>query len=141
MDSRQERKDLALRARLWRALGLTGAVGIVLLVSYELWLRRLEAQGTYDPRAALRAVGMASTLVQVGLALAAALVARSLLDIARQVRDQGQWPPAGLELPGNAPVRYGADAARIARNLKIAGVLSIGLATLLVLAVAWRWMH
>jgi hypothetical protein len=141
MDSRQERKDLALRARLWRALGITGAVGIVLLVIYELWLRRLEAQGTYDPRAALRAVGMASTLVQVGLALAAALVARSLLDIARQVRDQGQWPPAGLELPGNAPVRYGADAARIARNLKIAGVLSIGLATLLVLAVAWRWMH
>lgn len=141
MDSRQERKDLALRARLWRVLGLTAAVGIVLLVIYELWLRRLEAQGAYDPRAALRAVGMASTLVQVGLALAAALVARSLLDIARQVQDQGQWPPAGLELPGNAPVRYGTDAARIARNLKIAGVLSIGLATVLVLAVAWRWMH
>ena len=141
MDSRQERKDLALRARLWRVLGLTAAVGIVLLVIYELWLRRLEAQGAYDPRAALRAIGMASTLVQVGLALAAALVARSLLDIARQVQDQGQWPPAGLELPGNAPVRYGTDAARIARNLKIAGVLSIGLATVLVVAVAWRWMH
>ena len=141
MDSRQERKDLALRGRLRRTLGLTAAVGIGLLVVYELWLRRLEAQGAYDPRAALRALGMASTLVQVGLALVAAFVARSLFDIARQVRDQGQWPPAGLELPGNPPVRYAADASRIARNLTIAGVLSIGLSTVLVFAVAWRWMH
>lgn len=140
MDSRQERKDLALRRRLQRTLGLTAAIGIVLLVAYELWLRRLEAQGAYDPRAALQALGMASTLVQIGLALVAALVARSLFDIARQVVEQGQWPPAGLELPGKAPVRYGADAARLARHFKIAGVLSILLATLLVLAVAWRWL-
>ncbi len=140
MDSRQERKDLALRRRLRLALGLTAAIGIVLLVIYELWLRRIEAQGAYDPHAALRALAMASTLAQIGLALVAAMVARSLLDIARQVREQGQWPPAGLELPGNAPPRHGADAVRIARNFKVAGLLSIMLATLLVLAVAWRWL-
>lgn len=140
MASRQERKDLALRRRLQRMLGLTAAIGLVLLVAYELWLRRLEAQGAYDPRAALQALGMASTLVQVGLALVAALAARSLLDIARQVQDQGQWPPAGLELPGKAPVRYGAEAARFARNIKVAGIVSIVLATLLVVAVAWRWL-
>jgi hypothetical protein len=132
MDSRQERKDLALRRRLRRGLGLTAAIGIVLLVVYELWLRRIEAQGAYNPRA---------TLVQLGLALVAALAARSLADIARQVREQGQWPPAGLELPGNAPVRYGADALRIARNFRICGVLAIVLATLLVVAVAWRWFN
>ena len=139
MDSRQERKDFALRRRLRFALGLTAAIGIVLLIVYELWLRRIEAQGAYNPRAALQAVGMAATLVQLGLALVAALVARSLLDIARQVREQGQWPPAGLELPGNPPARYGADAARIARQFSVGAVLSVVLATLLVLAVAWRW--
>jgi hypothetical protein len=141
MDSRQERKDLALRRRLRRVLGLTAAIGIVLLVVYELWLRRIEAQGAYNPRAALQAMGLAATLVQLGLALVAALAARSLADIARQVREQGQWPPAGLELPGNAPVRYGADALRIARNFRISGVLAIVLATLLVVAVAWRWFN
>lgn len=140
MDSRQERKDLALRRRLQRTLGLTAAIGVLVLVAYELWLRRIEAQGAYDPRAALQAVGMASTLVQAGLALVAALAARSLLDIARQVRDQRQWPPAGLELPGSAPVRHGADATRIARNFRIAGILSIALATLLVITIAWRWL-
>lgn len=140
MDSRQERKDLALRRRLRRTLGLTVVIGLAALVAYELWLRRVEAQGAYDPRAALRALGMASTLVQAALALVAALVSRSLLDIARQIRGQGQWPPAGLELPGAAPVRHGADAARIARNFRMAGILSIVLATLLVFAIAWRWL-
>lgn len=139
MDSRQERKDLALRRRLRRALGLTALGGIALLVAYELWLRRIEAQGAYNPRAALQAVGMAATLVQLGLALVAALVARTLTDIARQVRDQGQWPPAGLELPGNTPARHGADARRIARNFRLCGVLAVLLATVLVMAVAWRW--
>ncbi len=140
MDFRQERKDLALRRRLRRTLGLTVVIGLAALVAYELWLRRVEAQGAYDPRAALRALGMASTLVQAALALVAALVSRSLLDIARQIRGQGQWPPAGLELPGAAPVRHGADAARIARNFRMAGILSIVLATLLVFAIAWRWL-
>ena len=140
MDSRQERKDLALRRRLRRTLGLTVVIGLAALVAYEIWLRRVEAQGAYDPRAALRALGMASTLVQAALALVAALVSRSLLDIARQIRGQGQWPPAGLELPGAAPVRHGADAARIARNFRMAGILSIVLATLLVFAIAWRWL-
>ena len=140
MDFRQERKDLALRRGLRRTLGLTVVIGLAALVAYEIWLRRVEAQGGYDPRAALRALGMASTLVQAALALVAALVSRSLLDIARQIRGQGQWPPAGLELPGAAPVRHGADAARIARNFRMAGILSIVLATLLVFAIAWRWL-
>lgn len=139
MDSRQERKDLALRRRLRRALGFTAAIGMVLLVAYELWLRRIEAQSAHDPRAALQAVGLATSLLQLGFALVAVLVGRSLVDIARQVREQGQWPPAGLELPGRAPVRHGAEALRIARNFRISGVFAILMATLLVLAVGWRW--
>ena len=70
----------------------------------------------------MRVMGLAMLVLQLAFAVVAALLGRCLLDWARQTREQGQWPPAGLEWPASAPARHGADAARIARRLRITGI-------------------
>lgn len=140
MDSRQERRNLAQRRKLGRALGVAAVLGLVLLAAFEFWLRRTQAQAEHDPDSALRAVGAVSSLLQLLAAACAVLLGRFLLDWASQTRRQNQWPPAGLELPGNPPLRHGADALRIARRLRATGLFSLVLALAVVLAVAWRWL-
>lgn len=140
MDSRQERKNLAQRRELGRTLGVVAVSGVLLLVGFEIWLRHLAARSVDDPEAALRTLSMVSTLLMLASAACAALLGRYLMDWARQARSQKQWPPAGLELPGGAPLRYGADALRMARGLQAAGIVCLVLALSLVLAVAWRWL-
>lgn len=140
MDSRQERRNLAQRRKLGRALGVAAVLGLVLLAAFEFWLRRTQAQAEHDPDSALRAVGAVSSLLQLAAAACAVLLGRFLLDWASQTRRQNQWPPAGLELPGNPPLRHGADALRIARRLRATGLFSLVLALAVVLAVAWRWL-
>lgn len=136
MDSRQQRKEDSLRRRLWRTLTLAGAAGIVLLLVFDAWLRHL-AQGT-DVERSLRLMGLASLLLHLAIAVAAALLGRFLLDWARQTTAQGQWPPAGLEWPGQSPHRHGADARRIAARLRVAGIASLVAALALAAWAAWR---
>ena len=136
MDSRQQRKDDSHRRRLWRTLTAVGVAGAVLLLGFDFWLRRLA--GDADLERALRLVAMANTMLHLAIALVSALLGRFLLDWARQTREQGQWPPAGLEWPGKAPHRHGADAQRIARRLRLAGIASIVAALLLAGWSAWR---
>ena len=136
MDSRQQRKDDGHRRRLWRSLTAVAVVGVLLLLGFDAWLRHLAEDADLDR--ALRLVALASTLLRFAAALVAVLLGRYLLDWARQTRDQGQWPPAGLEWPGAAAVRHGADARRIAQRLKLAGLASIAVALVLAGWSAWR---
>lgn len=136
MDRRQQRKDEGHRRRLWRALTAVGMVGVALLLGFDFWLRRL-AEGA-DLERALQLVALSTLLLRLAAALVAALLGHYLLDWARQAREQGQWPPAGLEWPGNAPHRHGADAQRIARRLRLAGIASVALALVLAGWSAWR---
>lgn len=135
MEPHQQRKEENLRRSLQRTLVVVGVVGVLLLLGFDFWLRRL-AEGS-DPAHAMRMVGLAATVIRLAAALVAALLGRYLLDWARQTRDQGQWPPAGLEWPGNPPLRRGADAQRIAQRLRLAGVTVVALALLLAAWSAW----
>lgn len=138
MDARKERKDSALRRRLWRALAATAALGLLALLGFDAWLRHVEAAP--DPESSLRQISIAGVVLQLAMVTVAVLLARSLFDWARQVREQRQWPPAGLEWPGSAPVRHGAEALAIARRLRVAGAACMVVALLLALATGWRWL-
>lgn len=132
MDNRQQRKQDSQRRRLWRILGAFAAAGLLLLVGLEYWLRLLEEDT--DLGRAMQRVGVTMLVLRLALGVVVALLGRFLLDWARQTREQGQWPPAGLEWPANAPPRHGADAARIARRLRVVGT---GLVVGAVLLAAW----
>lgn len=136
MDSRQRRKEDSHRRRLWRTLTVVGVAGVLLLLGFDFWLRRLAEDA--DIERALRLMGLASLLLRLAIALVALLLGRFLLDWSRQTSEQGQWPPAGLEWPGKSPHRHGADARRIARQLRVVGVASIVVALLVAGAAAWR---
>lgn len=136
MDSRQQRKDDSHRRRLWRTLTVVGVTGVLLLLGFDAWLRQLAEDA--DIERALRLVALASMLLRFAVALVAVLLGRYLLDWARQTREQGQWPPAGLEWPGKAPHRHGVDAQRVASQLRLAGIASIVIALVLAGGSAWR---
>lgn len=136
MDSRQQRKDDSHRRRLWRTLTVVGVAGVVLLLGFDFWLRGLAEQA--DVERALRLVAMATLALRLAIVLVAVLLGRFLLDWARQTAEQGQWPPAGLEWPGQAPHRHGDDARRIARQLRLAGIASVAGALLLAGWSAWQ---
>jgi hypothetical protein len=136
MDGRQQRKQDVHRRRLGRSLAVAGIVGALALVGFELWLREL-AQGN-DTERALRMVAASSRLINLAIAVLAAVLGRFLIDWARQTREQGQWPPAGLEWPGNRPVRHGDQARRTAAQLRAGGVALVGLAFALAAWTAWR---
>ena len=132
MDSRQQRKQDSQRRKLWRILAAFAVAGVLMLLGLEYWLRLVAEDA--DPRRAMRLMGVAMLALQMAFAVVAALLGRCLLDWARQTREQGQWPPAGLEWPTTAPARHGADAARIARRLRFTG---IGLVVVALLLAAW----
>jgi hypothetical protein len=136
MDHRQQRKDDHHRRRLWRTLAVAGVAGVLLLLGFDFWLRRL-AEDT-DLERGLRLVAVAATLLRFAVALLAVLLGRYLLDWARQTIEQGQWPPAGLEWPGKSPYRHGADAQRVAGRLRLAGITSLVVALALAGWSAWR---
>jgi hypothetical protein len=136
MDNRQQRKDDHHRRRLWRTLAVAGVAGVLLLVGFDVWLRRLAEDA--DLERALRLVALASMLLRFAIALVAVLLGRYLLDWARQTTEQGQWPPAGLEWPGKSPHRHGADAQRVAGRLRLAGITSMVVALALAGWSAWR---
>ena len=138
MDPLHERRDLAYRRRMWRVLGITAGLGVLALAGFEAWLRHVEQTGLEDPDRALWQVGFISVLLRMAVAALAALLARYLFDWARQTREQGQWPPAGLQWPGNAPLRHGDDARRVARRLRSLAIASLLLAGLLLAWSAWR---
>lgn len=136
MDSRQQRKQDSLQRRLWRRLAAVGVAGALLLVGFDFWLRRLSEDADFER--AQRLAALATTGLHLAIAVVGVVLGRFLMDWARQAREQGQWPPAGLEWPGKAPIRHGAEAQRIARQLRLAGIASIGLALLLAALSAWQ---
>jgi hypothetical protein len=136
MDNRQQRKDDSHRRRLWRSLAVVGVAGVLLLLGFDFWLRRLAGDADLDR--SLRLVALATNLLHLAIAVVAALLGRFLLDWARQTTEQGQWPPAGLDWPGMAPRRHGEEARRISRRLRVAGYASIVVALLLAGGSAWR---
>lgn len=140
MDARKLRKDTVLRRRLWRALATTTLVGAVLLVGLEFWLRQMASHGAAQAGRALWQLSLAAALINLALIVVAALLARCLLGWGRQTREQGQWPPAGLEWPGQAPVRHGQDALRVAKRLTYAGIATLVLAAGVAAATALRWL-
>ncbi len=140
MDARKVRKDSALRRQLWRAFGITAVVGVALLLGFDYWLRYLASQGAAHPERVQWQLSLAAALINVALIAVAVLLARCLLDWGRQAREQGQWPPAGLEWPGQAPLRHGADALRIAKQFKFAGIAAVALAAVLAGISVWRWL-
>lgn len=136
MDSRQQRKQDVHRRRLTRSLVFVAVVGAVVLLAFELWLRHVAQD--QDPARALHLVAVSALLINLAIAVIAALLGRFLIAWARQTREQGQWPPAGLEWPGNRVARHGADAQRIAARLKAAGIALLLVAFALAGAMAWR---
>jgi hypothetical protein len=140
MDPRQLRKDAALRRKLWRALAITAVVGVGLLLAYDYWLQQVVDAGVRNPGRGQSQLAVASALINLALVAVAVLLARYLLDWGRQTRSQGQWPPAGLEWPGQAPVRHGEEAQRVARQLRYAGIAALVLAAGLAAITVWRWL-
>ncbi|MFY2764902.1 hypothetical protein [Arenimonas sp. MALMAid1274] len=138
MDQREQRREHQHRLRTLRVLGTVAAVGVALLLGYEAWLRHVAEFGFDDPDRAMRQVAMASTLINLAIAAMALLLARYLADWARQTREQRQWPPAGLQLLGQRPVRHGDDARRVASRLQAAAIGSVGLAVAVMAWTAWR---
>ncbi|MBP6596176.1 MAG: hypothetical protein KA196_01555 [Arenimonas sp.] len=140
MDARKLRKDTALRRRLWRAIATTTLIGAALLLGLEFWLRQMAGHGAAQTGRALWQLSLAAALINLALIAVAALLARCLLDWGRQTREQGQWPPAGLDWPGQNPIRHGQDALRIAKRLTYAGIAAIVLAAGVAAATALRWL-
>ncbi|WP_146909525.1 hypothetical protein [Arenimonas daejeonensis] len=139
MDSRQERKNLAQRRKLGRALGVAAALGLVLLLAFEFWLRRTQAQAEHDPDSAVQAVGAVSSCSSSPRQPAPSCSGDSCWTgpARRAGRTNGRRPGWNFQ---NAPLRHGSDALRIARRLQAAGLISLAVALAVVLAVAWRWL-
>lgn len=140
MDSRQERKQRALGRQTWRVLAIALGLGVLALVGYDRWLDSLVQKSLDRPGSAIHAVQMASLAINGVLVILAGLLARHLFTWSRQIREQGQWPPAGLELPRAVNRQYGADALRTAKRLRWAGVAAIVLAILVACSSVWRWL-
>jgi hypothetical protein len=140
MDPRQARKDEVYRRRMWRALAITLLVGIAALMALDAWLDRLAAAGINNPGKALDAAATASLVISLAFIACCLLLARYLLVWSRQAREQGQWPPAGVEWPGGRPPRHGDEARRIARRLQWAGFAALAVAAGQAAWTAGRWL-
>jgi len=140
MDPRQERKDTVYRRRMWRALAITVLLGIAALLALDAWLDAVAAGAAQDPRHALRLAGIAGLAISLAFVVLCGLLARLLLVWSRQTREQGQWPPAGVEWPGGRPLRHGADARRIAKRLQWAGFAALVVAAVQLAWTAGRWL-
>ena len=140
MDSRQQRKDVAYRRRMWRALAITVLLGLAALMALDAWLDVLAAGAAEDPRRAHRLAGFAGLAISLAFVVLCGLLARLLLGWSRQARDQGQWPPAGVEWPGGRPSLHGADARRIAKRLQWAGFAALAVAAAQLAWTAGRWL-
>lgn len=140
MDPRQERKDVVYRRRMWRALALTLVVGVAALLALDAWLDAVAAKGVDDPRRALQMAAVAGLVINLAFIACCVLLGRYLLVWSRQVRDQGQWPPAGVEWPGGRPPRHGEDARGIARRLRWAGMVILVVAAGQAAWTAGRWI-
>lgn len=140
MDPRQERKDVVYRRRMWRALAVTVLLGVAALVALDAWLDVVAAGAVEDPQRALRMAGIAGLVINLAFVVLCGLLARLLLGWSRQAREQGQWPPAGVEWPGGRPPRHGADARRIAKRLQWAGFAVLVMAAVQLAWTAGRWL-
>lgn len=140
MDPRQERKDLVFRRRLWRALAITLLIGVAALLALDAWLDGVEADGIDNPQRALRVASAVSLAIGLALVALCALLGRLLLEWSRQAREQGQWPPAGVEWPGSRPLRHGDAARRIAKRLQWAGYAALVIAAGQAAWIAGRWL-
>jgi hypothetical protein len=141
MDSRQERKQRALGRRTWRVLAIALGIGLLALLGYDRWLDYLVKQSLDRPGSAIHAVQMANMGINAVLVVLAGLLARCLFSWSRQTREQGQWPPAGLDLPHAFNRQYGADALRTSNRLKWAGIAAVGLAIVVAFSSVWRWLN
>jgi hypothetical protein len=135
MDRRQQRKQDSQRKQLLRNLGIVAVIGVGLLLALNYWLGAVAVDA--DMRRSMRLMSVVSLLLQLAFAAVAALLGRGLLAWARQTQGQGQWPPTGLDWPGNPPPRHGADAARIAGRLRLAGTSVLVVAALLAVWSSW----
>jgi hypothetical protein len=140
MDPRQERKNVVYRRRMWRALAITLLVGIAALLALDAWLDAVALEGMHDPRRALRIAEAASLVISLAFIACCLLLGRLFLVWSRQCREQGQWPPAGVEWPGGRPPRHGEDARRIAMRLKWTGIAAIVVAAGQAAWTAGRWL-
>lgn len=140
MDPRQARKDEVYRGRMWRALAITLLGGIAALLALDAWLDRLAAASINDPGPALGAAAVASLVISLAFITCCVLLGRYLLVWSRQAREQGQWPPAGVEWPGARPPRHGDEARRIAKRLQWAGFSVLAVAAGQAAWTAGRWL-
>lgn len=138
MDRREERRLQVHRRRTWRVLALVVVGGALLLFGLDAWLRHLAQAGLQDRERVLGQLAVAGTVIHVLIGVVALMLGRVLSDWARQAQEQHQWPPAGLQLLGNRPVRHGEDASRIARRLRILGYSAVVFGALMLAWTTWR---
>ena len=134
MENSPRRDGRRKNKRLLIGLSLAAAA-LALLWGVDAWLQHLARDS--DAGRALRQVNQVAVLLRVAAAVVAAALGHVLLDWARQGAQQGQWPPAGLDWPGqDAPLR-GTPAERITRLIRLAGLVCWCLAVLLAGWTAW----
>jgi hypothetical protein len=141
MDSRQERKQRALGRKTWRVLAVALGIGLLALLGHDRWLDYLLQKSLDRPGSAIHAVQMTNMGINAVLVLLAGLLARYLFTWSRQTLEQGQWPPAGLDLPHAFHRQYGTDALRTAKRLKWAGIAAVVLAIVIACSSVWRWLN
>jgi len=135
MDHDVQPADRRLRRTSAIVLTLAAAAALLLVLAFRHWLAlRAEALSTTQLVFELRR-GIGGALLAAGLCLL--LLAGHALRQARRIAADGRWPPAGMRMLRDTPVRRGAAALRIRRR-RLAGAAALVALAAGCGAAAWR---
>lgn len=125
------RADPALRRRLVVGGAVILASILAGLLGVDLWRQSLIDLGRESPAAAAAQAERGLRLATIGIGALALVGALRLYRLARRVREERRWPPAGMRVVRDTRVVAG-DAAR---RLGLLGLVMAGVLVLLALTV------
>lgn len=116
--------DPAFRRQIVVGGAVVAATIVAGLVGVGLWRDSLEALGRESPSAAAAQAEQGLRLATIGIGALAMMAALQVFRLARRVRDERRWPPAGMRVFRNTRVIAGEAARRLALlGMVMAGVL------------------
>ncbi|KFN44443.1 hypothetical protein [Arenimonas oryziterrae] len=133
-------KDVSYRRRRWLWLTFTLISGAALLAGLYSWIQKLSSGlgssltlEEYDYQVFIMRLALC-----LGVAITASSLAILLLKWARDTRRQKEWPPKGLQLAADAPIRYGKAAEQVAQRLTLAAWMLVVFALVVLAWAGWR---
>jgi hypothetical protein len=132
------RADPVLRRQFVVGGAVVAATIVAGLVGVGMWRDSLEALGRESPSDAAAQAEQGLRLATIGIGALAMMAALQVFRLARRVRDERRWPPAGMRVFRDTRVIAGEAAGRLALfGMVMAGVLVLlGLLVPLLMRVA-----